>query len=322
MSAVLERLGRLAARRPWLVIATWAAVLPHRPDRRGFLRSGARRPVRGTRARLTACHRAADTGRRRRHGPRRRRRPHAARPVGEPLRLPSGADRCGQRPGSPGRAAPRARHERPGQRARCRPAVRSGSGVVSAGGEVALVRVQYPGRADLSPPTWRRLKATLDDLRRRRPLRIEAGGDLYFAFEQPPAGVGEALGLVVAVVILLLAFGSIVAMGLPIGTALFGLAVGAGSLSAGGLRHRHPQLGGRDRIHGRAGRRHRLRAVHPDPLPGVPRARAATSRTPSAARWPPLAGRSSSPAAPSSWRSWASPSPGSRSSPPGASASP
>ena len=31
--------------------------------------------------------------------------------------------------------------------------------------------------------------------------------------------------------ILLLAFGSVVAMGLPIGTALLGLAVGAGSLS-------------------------------------------------------------------------------------------
>ena len=39
------------------------------------------------------------------------------------------------------------------------------------------------------------------------------------------------MGLAVAIVILLLAFGSIVAMGLPIGTALLGLAVGAGSLS-------------------------------------------------------------------------------------------
>ena len=105
------------------------------------------------------------------------------------------------------------------------------SGVVSPDGEIALVRIQYPGRADLSPADLENLKATLDDLRDTTSLRIEAGGDLYFAFEQPPAGVGEALGLAVAIVILLLAFGSIVAMGLPIGTALLGLAVGAGSLS-------------------------------------------------------------------------------------------
>jgi len=105
------------------------------------------------------------------------------------------------------------------------------SGVVSPDGKVALIRVQYPEREDLAPIDLENLKATLDDLRAGTALRIEAGGDLYFAFEQPPAGVGEAVGLAVAIVILLLAFGSVVAMGLPIGTALLGLMVGAGSLS-------------------------------------------------------------------------------------------
>src|SRR4029077_5041529 len=52
-----------------------------------------------------------------------------------------------------------------------------------------------------------------------------------FAFAQPNTGVGEAVGLLVAVLVLLVAFGSLVAMGLPIATALLGLAVGAGSLS-------------------------------------------------------------------------------------------
>ena len=102
---------------------------------------------------------------------------------------------------------------------------------MSPDGRVALIRIQYPERAELSPADLEQLKATLDDLRESTDLRIEAGGDLYFAFEQAPTGVGEALGLAVAIVILLLAFGSIVAMGLPIGTALLGLAVGAGSLS-------------------------------------------------------------------------------------------
>ena len=51
-------------------------------------------------------------------------------------------------------------------------------------------------------------------------LRIEYGGQLFAGFEFPPS---EVLGLLAAVVILLLAFGSVLAMGLPLGTAVFGL---------------------------------------------------------------------------------------------------
>ncbi len=104
------------------------------------------------------------------------------------------------------------------------------SGTVSRDGTVALIRVQYPDRKDLGPGDLTNLKEVLDQLRTTSSLRIEAGGDLYFAFEEAPTGVGELLGLLVAIVILLLAFGSLVAMGLPIGTALLGLAVGAGTL--------------------------------------------------------------------------------------------
>ena len=62
-------------------------------------------------------------------------------------------------------------------------------------------------------------------------LQIETSGDLFFAFEEPGTGVGEVLGLVAAVIILLLAFGSVIAMGLPIGMALIGLGVGVSALS-------------------------------------------------------------------------------------------
>ena len=44
--------------------------------------------------------------------------------------------------------------------------------------------------------------------------------------DQPPSGNADLIGLLAAVVILLFAFGSVVAMGLPILTALFGLGVG------------------------------------------------------------------------------------------------
>ena len=61
-------------------------------------------------------------------------------------------------------------------------------------------------------------------------LRIEFGGDLFNAADQPETGLGEVLGLISAVIVLLLAFGSVVAMGLPIGLALFGLALGIGGV--------------------------------------------------------------------------------------------
>ena len=57
------------------------------------------------------------------------------------------------------------------------------------------------------------------------------GVDLFVAFEEPQLGPGELIGLVAAVVILLVAFGSLIAMGLPIGMAVFGLALGISSMS-------------------------------------------------------------------------------------------
>ena len=54
-------------------------------------------------------------------------------------------------------------------------------------------------------------------------VTIEYGGDMFADFELPES---EALGLLAAVIILLIAFGSVVAMGLPIITALFGLGTG------------------------------------------------------------------------------------------------
>jgi putative drug exporter of the RND superfamily len=58
-------------------------------------------------------------------------------------------------------------------------------------------------------------------------LTIEYGGQLFAVFEFPES---ELLGILAAVVILLIAFGSVLAMGLPIGTALFGLGVGIATI--------------------------------------------------------------------------------------------
>ena len=54
-------------------------------------------------------------------------------------------------------------------------------------------------------------------------LQIEYGGEIFAGFELPAS---EIYGLLAAIVILVLAFGSVLAMGLPIGTALIGLGAG------------------------------------------------------------------------------------------------
>ena len=54
-------------------------------------------------------------------------------------------------------------------------------------------------------------------------LRVELGGFLFAEFEQPSA---ELFGLAFAIVILIVAFGSVLAMGLPVGVALFGIGLG------------------------------------------------------------------------------------------------
>jgi RND superfamily putative drug exporter len=61
-------------------------------------------------------------------------------------------------------------------------------------------------------------------------LTVEYGGQLFSLFEFPES---ELLGILAAVIILLVAFGSVIAMGLPIGTALFGLGVGIAIVSLG-----------------------------------------------------------------------------------------
>lgn len=105
-----------------------------------------------------------------------------------------------------------------------------GEPTISPDGSIALVRVQYPvleesGRADLDE-----LKAFAESARDGSLLQIEMGGELFISFEEGETGFGEMLGLIAAAVILLAAFGSVIAMGLPIGMALFGLALGITSM--------------------------------------------------------------------------------------------
>jgi len=59
-------------------------------------------------------------------------------------------------------------------------------------------------------------------------LNIEIGGAALGEFEPPES---ELIGVAFAIVILILAFGSVLAMGLPIGVALFGVGIGIGTIT-------------------------------------------------------------------------------------------
>ena len=59
-------------------------------------------------------------------------------------------------------------------------------------------------------------------------LQVEVGGQIFAEFVVPSS---EALGLAFAIIVLILAFGSVLAMGLPVGIALAG--IGVGSILAG-----------------------------------------------------------------------------------------
>ncbi len=62
-------------------------------------------------------------------------------------------------------------------------------------------------------------------------MQVEFGGEVARAGERPDLGSTEIYGLIAAMIVLLIAFGSVVAMGVPIGTALVGLLVGLSTVS-------------------------------------------------------------------------------------------
>jgi RND superfamily putative drug exporter len=89
-------------------------------------------------------------------------------------------------------------------------------------GNIAYATVEVPD--DFSIEDSAAITEKVKDLAPDLPgLQIEYGGQLFGEFQAPSS---EALGLAFAVIILVLAFGSVLAMGLPIGTAFGGIGLG------------------------------------------------------------------------------------------------
>jgi RND superfamily putative drug exporter len=98
-------------------------------------------------------------------------------------------------------------------------------------GRVAFAEVELPSDA-----TQEEALEITEEIKELIPqvdgVEILLGGTIFAEFEAPSS---EVLGLAFAIVILILAFGSVLAMGLPIGVALAG--VGMGTILAGLLSH-------------------------------------------------------------------------------------
>src|SRR5438876_5623779 len=109
----------------------------------------------------------------------------------------------------------------------------AGAKAISKAGTIGFATVEFDQRANELP------KAAIDRVInaaegvRSPALQVELGGQAIKQAQQTSLGFATGVGLAAAVVVLLLSFGSLLAMGLPIVTALFGLGAGLGVIGLG-----------------------------------------------------------------------------------------
>jgi RND superfamily putative drug exporter len=101
---------------------------------------------------------------------------------------------------------------------------------ISADGKIAFATVVFDEKANDLPKAAPERVVNVARAAARPGLQVELGGQAIEATEQAGFGISTAVGLLAAIVVLLLTFGSLIAMGLPIVTALFGLGTGLGAI--------------------------------------------------------------------------------------------
>ncbi|MEU3405834.1 MMPL family transporter [Streptomyces sp. NPDC006670] len=101
---------------------------------------------------------------------------------------------------------------------------------VSQDGSTTYITVKYKvSGMELKDVTRDALKDSGHDAQRAG-LQVEIGGDALM--EAPETGSGEAIGILIAGIVLVITFGSLVAAGLPLLTALIGVGIGVSSITA------------------------------------------------------------------------------------------
>jgi RND superfamily putative drug exporter len=99
----------------------------------------------------------------------------------------------------------------------------AGARFVSHSGTIAYAEILFDVQANDVPVDLAKHMRTIAKDANTGSLKVELGGSMFTDQTQPAS---EAIGILAAVLILLLAFGSLLAMGLPIMTALFGIGIG------------------------------------------------------------------------------------------------
>lgn len=104
------------------------------------------------------------------------------------------------------------------------------SGTVNQAGTVGFAQVSYQVESiNVSDPARDALTAAIDHARASG-LTVEAGGDALQT--RAKQGVTEVIGVVVAAIVLFITFGSLIAAGLPLLTAILGIGIGVSAITA------------------------------------------------------------------------------------------
>jgi RND superfamily putative drug exporter len=109
----------------------------------------------------------------------------------------------------------------------------AGANAVSKAGTIGFATVKFDQLAsELPKSAINRVINTAESVRSST-LQVELGGQAIKQAQQTSIGFATGVGLLAAVIVLLLTIGSVLAMGLPIVTALFGLGAGLGVIGLG-----------------------------------------------------------------------------------------
>jgi RND superfamily putative drug exporter len=113
------------------------------------------------------------------------------------------------------------------------PYTAKGARAISPDGKVAFATVSFDQRANVLPTSTTDRVIGVAKAAGSPRLQVALGGQAIEQAHKPSLGAATVIGLLAAIVVLLFTFGSFVAMGLPIVTALLGLGTGIGLAGIG-----------------------------------------------------------------------------------------
>jgi putative drug exporter of the RND superfamily len=107
----------------------------------------------------------------------------------------------------------------------------AGAKAVSKDGSIAFATVTFDQRANELPDAAVKRVISTAEAVRSPALQVELGGQAIQQVQRPALGAATTVGIVAAIIVLLITFGSLLAAGLPIVTALLGLGTGVGVIA-------------------------------------------------------------------------------------------